>query len=57
MRLATNAASRNETMATVPTLLTASPERTKIPAAIMVPTPIAAALQNPIDRSPSSRMS
>ena len=51
------AARRNEPMATAPTFETASPERTKMPAAIIVPTPIAAALQNPIDRSSSSRMS
>jgi hypothetical protein len=56
VRLATSAAMRNETMATVPTLLTASPERTKMPAAIIVPIPMAAALQNPIERSPSSLM-
>ena len=48
------AAIRKETIATVPTLETASPESTKIPAAIIVPTPIAIAPTRPMFASSSS---
>ena len=50
MKVATTAASKKDKIAADPTSRTASPDRVKIPAAIMVPTPIARAEVNPKSR-------
>ena len=53
MSAAISAAMTNETIATVPTFETASPESTKMPAAIIVRMPIASAPKSPMLRSSS----